>query len=475
MRFNPPPNWPRPPAGWTPPPGWAPDPAWGDAPPDWQYWLPDPAPSYDEPPPLPGFVLDTPTELIGTPDGAAAPHAAEHPTVPISATPTLLAPPGEPLTSGPASSGPASSGSLPAPTGAYAQATGATGPDAPRRRGFRRAKVLVPTAVVLVAGLVGGGLYGNQAWQERQERIRIEKAHQRLKDAYAAGHAAFLAGDCRTAAPQFTAVADPVLEPDLTTRAAAEKAACAKLEITRGATGDPAAKVVAYLDYIAGGPGAPLQPIATKEVVALFTGAPADTLVSVDLCNRVDAIREVVLTSDAARARSMPGLLLRCSDQALKDGDPQTAEDGYRQIRADYAKAPEAARATTSLAKLIVADGKKGEHRTVPTPLSGSRDSKLDGKVRLTIYNGTPQEMQLVVSGSTGVIGTAAACSSCKVFDTAAQAKCAFKGSHITLTVPAGKYAVDLRFPDVPIRPAIGTWTLRADRVYEACFYVAKR
>lgn len=38
-RFNPPPNWPAPPAGWTPPTGWLPDPAWGPPPEGWQLWV----------------------------------------------------------------------------------------------------------------------------------------------------------------------------------------------------------------------------------------------------------------------------------------------------------------------------------------------------------------------------------------------------------------------------------------------------
>jgi hypothetical protein len=38
-RFNPPPNWPPAPDGWTPPQGWQPDPAWGPAPDGWQLWL----------------------------------------------------------------------------------------------------------------------------------------------------------------------------------------------------------------------------------------------------------------------------------------------------------------------------------------------------------------------------------------------------------------------------------------------------
>lgn len=41
MRFNPPPDWPRPPAGWVPPPDWKPDPAWPPMPEGWQLWLPE--------------------------------------------------------------------------------------------------------------------------------------------------------------------------------------------------------------------------------------------------------------------------------------------------------------------------------------------------------------------------------------------------------------------------------------------------
>lgn len=40
-KFNPPPNWPKPPEGWQAPPGWQPDPAWGPAPQGWQLWVDD--------------------------------------------------------------------------------------------------------------------------------------------------------------------------------------------------------------------------------------------------------------------------------------------------------------------------------------------------------------------------------------------------------------------------------------------------
>lgn len=44
VRFNPPPNWPTPPAGWSPPPGWEPDQRWGPAPSGWQVWVSDAQP-----------------------------------------------------------------------------------------------------------------------------------------------------------------------------------------------------------------------------------------------------------------------------------------------------------------------------------------------------------------------------------------------------------------------------------------------
>ncbi|MDX6256758.1 MAG: hypothetical protein QOJ11_3092 [Frankiales bacterium] len=41
MRYNPPPNWPQPPSGWSPPTGWHPDPTWPPPPPGWSLWLDD--------------------------------------------------------------------------------------------------------------------------------------------------------------------------------------------------------------------------------------------------------------------------------------------------------------------------------------------------------------------------------------------------------------------------------------------------
>jgi hypothetical protein len=44
MRYNPPPNWPKPPKGWAPHADWSPDPAWPQPPPGWRLWVEDDAP-----------------------------------------------------------------------------------------------------------------------------------------------------------------------------------------------------------------------------------------------------------------------------------------------------------------------------------------------------------------------------------------------------------------------------------------------
>jgi Domain of unknown function (DUF4041)/T5orf172 domain len=39
LEFNPPPGWPKPPAGWNPPKGWTPDPIWPTPPAGWELWV----------------------------------------------------------------------------------------------------------------------------------------------------------------------------------------------------------------------------------------------------------------------------------------------------------------------------------------------------------------------------------------------------------------------------------------------------
>lgn len=63
LQFNPPPGWPKPPAGWVPPAGWKPDPTWPDPPEGWQLWLSGSAeqPSATQPA-APAAIMSAPEE-----------------------------------------------------------------------------------------------------------------------------------------------------------------------------------------------------------------------------------------------------------------------------------------------------------------------------------------------------------------------------------------------------------------------------
>jgi hypothetical protein len=45
MRYNPPPNWPKPPEDWVPHPDWSPDPSWPPPPRGWRLWIEEDSPS----------------------------------------------------------------------------------------------------------------------------------------------------------------------------------------------------------------------------------------------------------------------------------------------------------------------------------------------------------------------------------------------------------------------------------------------
>jgi hypothetical protein len=67
LTFNPPPGWPKPPAGWVPPKGWTPDPTWPHPPPGWKLWIEE-----DEPA-IMGTSDSTTTPTSDPPPSAADP------------------------------------------------------------------------------------------------------------------------------------------------------------------------------------------------------------------------------------------------------------------------------------------------------------------------------------------------------------------------------------------------------------------
>ncbi len=84
LKFNPPPGWPPPPAGWVPPEGWQPDPSWPVPPAGWPLWIYDSNPPQDahpevhgagavaDPPEWGGQALGVGLTALAAPTGQAA-------------------------------------------------------------------------------------------------------------------------------------------------------------------------------------------------------------------------------------------------------------------------------------------------------------------------------------------------------------------------------------------------------------------
>lgn len=76
--FNPPPGWPRPPAGWIPPKGWTPDPTWPPAPAGWQLWIGEVAHSTSDPSSGAPTPHTQPLAMAAAPDARIALLEAEN-------------------------------------------------------------------------------------------------------------------------------------------------------------------------------------------------------------------------------------------------------------------------------------------------------------------------------------------------------------------------------------------------------------
>lgn len=70
--FNPPPGWPKPPAGWRPPASWSPDPSWPSPPEGWQLWVAADAPNTPEQP----VPSEGPVPQLDAPAPPSAPGSA---------------------------------------------------------------------------------------------------------------------------------------------------------------------------------------------------------------------------------------------------------------------------------------------------------------------------------------------------------------------------------------------------------------
>jgi hypothetical protein len=189
MRFNPPPGWPQPPAGWVPPAGWNPDPSWPDPPQGWQLWVPEheadlatdtgPAPAAGSTEPGWDPLFDPMPATAGTTAGAGQAGEAAPPESEASSTGASSAGPA-PAPATTAGTAPAAS-SMPSPA-----STPVASDDAPAPAGdpalLTRIRELEHA---LAAARAGGGGVVELSDQQVLQDVGIYRYHHPLEDAAA--------------------------------------------------------------------------------------------------------------------------------------------------------------------------------------------------------------------------------------------------------------------------------------------------
>jgi hypothetical protein len=323
------------------------------------------------------------------------------------------------------------------------------------RRLLDRRRLLV---VALVLALGAGGVWGGLRWQATRERDRLEQALRRV-------HADYRAGACSAAAAGYRAAVHPQNLPELDRRARADLGLCRGLEQARAvpAAGD---RAVAYLDFLRGRPGAPLDGIARRELVRVLQQPVAD-LATEQLCRRNDELESGALTP-AQRAGSMPRLLLGCGTAGGTDG--RLAEFYLHQLLADYPDSAEVAGATRSLAALVIGGQPESERRGFGGIGRLRTASSLGGRAELLVYNQGPRELEVAALGPDAAVATVGGCAGCRPYygpDVAVA--CTWTGTPARLVLPAGDYRLAVRYAAGGSRS--GTLTLAAGTVYRTCVW----
>jgi len=169
---------------------------------------------------------------------------------------------------------------------------------------------------------------------------------------YNQGHRAYERGDCATAIGYFDRVIEGWRLIDFggyVPRALGEKQECLTFlpAVEKQIAGDASGAVVAYDDFVRSYATSPLAAEARRQVGAMFAQADPATLISREVCDRLESLlaHELIPQLD----QSLPLLFLACGQVYTADGNPRTAYDLYFTFMTDYPDHPLVAGAEAAL------------------------------------------------------------------------------------------------------------------------------
>ena len=292
--------------------------------------------------------------------------------------------------------------------------------------------------------------------------------------AYAAGHAAYLRGDCASAIGPLTEAAGTSSSTtnDVELKARAELQECQALLAAEDldTQGRQADAVLGYSEIVTKYPRSPLKETALASGQSLVTATPADRLATAALCGGLETL--VAQRFVEPPADVLPPLLYECGNTYSTAGAYADALATYERFRTEFPDHELHAQVDEAYASATLAEATASGAAPLPQPESvgGSGEADL---VTVVIRNDSPERLTIVFSGPEVRVELLPACVECVRFTNEGPPECPEMGPVGRYVVAPGAYTVVVKATaGTSVTPFRGNWTLEGGTEYSECFFL---
>lgn len=196
--------------------------------------------------------------------------------------------------------------------------------------------------------------------------------------------------------------------------------------------------------------------------------AEAAALANYAACDHLEQMRSE--PAIANRAGFLPTITLTCAQTAEFFQDYTGAVERYQWFIDHVPTDDRLVAARDGLARSLIAQARQGGTGSLPQPTdTGGSGGSL---ATVVIYNDSPEELRIVLSGPESRIETLAASATSGTYDLVGPTSCRTDVPSLELQVAAGDYQVLVEATGGGISPFTGTWTLDRGDAYASCFFI---
>lgn len=166
----------------------------------------------------------------------------------------------------------------------------------------------------------------------------------------------------------------------------------------------------------------------------------------------------------------VPNVMFTCAQTAEYLGDVESAVEWYQWFVDNAPFDPRFTTARDGLARSLIKQAEQAGSGELPPPTdTGGSGSSL---TEVTIYNDSPAELRIVISGPESRIEVIPASPTSDEYSLVGPLSCRTDVPTLTITVAAGDYRVLVEDISGGVRPFTGTWNLTSGDRFASCFYI---